>query len=91
MAKDTIAHIQCGTCDFPDAHLRQAKTGRLYVMCPECKSQSFSRSPAGDEKLKAKARAIKPANSEEGKPDGKHDTKPARNFWTDDVFGLGAK
>jgi len=71
MANPDIGTIVCPTCDWPDAHVRESKHHRAYVLCDECGSQSFARTPKSDQAIRRKmkpAAAPAPAPATEKKP-----------------------
>lgn len=44
MAKtEPLGHIACPLCDHADAEVKADKNGHLYVFCPDCATQIFSR------------------------------------------------
>lgn len=76
MARADIGTITCPVCEFPDAHVREANTGRAYVLCEECGQQTFSRSTLADKKIRAKMRPIEIVSSASEKPES-HQTETA--------------
>lgn len=43
MKKPIEGHISCPICDHPDAEVKRDKNGALYVFCPDCNAQVFTR------------------------------------------------
>lgn len=43
MKKPIEGHIACPICDHPDAEVKRDKNGALYVFCPDCNAQVFTR------------------------------------------------
>jgi hypothetical protein len=38
-----VGMLSCPICDFPEAEVRQDKNGHLYLFCPDCNAQIFTR------------------------------------------------
>jgi uncharacterized Zn finger protein (UPF0148 family) len=43
MKRPIEGHIACPICDHPDAEVKRDKNGALYVFCPDCNAQVFTR------------------------------------------------
>ncbi len=77
--KTVIGTTTCGVCDFTEVPVRVMKSNRAYYCCPECDVQVYTRSRAGDSKLRAKTRPLPTATppAPAAKPTPTNATKPA--------------
>jgi hypothetical protein len=59
MARETIGHVSCPCCQ-EDAHVREAKGGKVYIVCdsPVCGFQGFARSTDADRLLRGKMKPL---------------------------------
>ncbi len=58
MASPDIGSIKCPICEHPTAVVRQQKTGRALITCPECSYQLFSRGEKSDKCIREKMKRI---------------------------------
>lgn len=66
MKKPIEGHIDCPICDHPDAEVKLDKNGALYVFCPDCNAQVFTRGcPRKQAALLRKMRPIETPEPEE--------------------------
>lgn len=82
MAKETIGHVDCPACG-EQADVREAKSGKAYVMCPSpvCGFQGFARMADSDRALRAKMRPKAPAAAAPGTTD-----QPKKKGFFDDLI-----
>lgn len=54
-----VGMLSCPICDFEEAEVRPDKNGHLYLFCPDCNAQIFTRGCQVKERgLKAKMRPV---------------------------------
>lgn len=72
-----MGHIPCPCCG-EDAHVREAKGGKAYLVCDSviCGFQGFARSADADRLLRGKMKPINAAPAPAAAPAPKQDPKP---------------
>lgn len=70
MAKDTIGKIDCPICAL-ESDVREATSGKAYIMCSECGFQGFSRGGKSNQLIRQRMRPVdaKPTPQPEPKKD----------------------
>lgn len=79
MAKtEPVGHIACPICDHKDAEVKADKNGHLYIWCPDCSTQLFSRGcEVRQGHIRRKMRPLAgPAPVPQPQPAAKADPKP---------------
>ena len=57
MASTIIGRAACPECDFASAHIKQSDKC-LFRYCPECHTQTFAKTEAQQERMRAKMRPV---------------------------------
>ena len=81
MASSDIGTMKCPICDHPHAYVRQQKTGRALITCPECSYQLFSRGEKSDKQIRAKMTRIHVEVEQPG-----NITEPKKGGFLDEFF-----
>ncbi|MGZ4837653.1 MAG: hypothetical protein ACXVZR_03825 [Terriglobales bacterium] len=72
--KDAIGHMNCPTCQHPQAEVKEDKNGHAFLFCEQCATQVFTRKPHRDRLMRKNMRPVtvtepNPAPEPEQKPE----------------------
>lgn len=93
--KVPIGHMECPTCKYKDAQVKEDKNGDAFLFCPDCATQVFTRNPHRDHHMRKNMRPVtvpepKPAPTpdpdQKPEPDPKSAPAPTRKGWLSPIL-----